>query len=157
MAADSDCGQPGIQHPHLLISLPSLDPHQCKGLSGKGSCHPWLPPQPHPLTLLKDLKKRWEVSPQEHYHVCSRWSPPHPPQSTRHLRYSAAPRGLRTQGCKASSQLAVRHSSGRRGRGCSRFSSHLCHRSRLSASPTPTPKQDTRKLRPRDWVLCYGV
>lgn len=26
--------------------------------------------------LLKDLKKRWEMSPQEHYHVCSRWSPP---------------------------------------------------------------------------------
>lgn len=57
MAADLDRSQSGNQHPHL-ITLSSLDPHQPKGPAKKPVTLGY-PPQPHPLTLLKNLKKRW--------------------------------------------------------------------------------------------------
>lgn len=135
MAAHSECGQPGDQH---LIILPSLGPHETKGLA-KGAVTPSLP-CPHGHThspFLNTSRRAGRCRPRN-----TTMPAADDPQSTKqHFQYSPAPRGLgRCRDAKqAPCQPAAQHSSSRRGRGCSRFSSHLCDTSRPSTNPTPMP------------------
>lgn len=136
MAAHSECGQPGDQH---LIILPSLGPHETKGLA-KEAVTPSLP-CPHGHThspFLNTSRRAGRCRPRN-----TTMPAADDPQSTKqHFQYSPAPRGLgRCRDAKqAPCQPAAQHSSSRGGGAAPdsppTFATHPAH----PLTPPPCPQ-----------------